>query len=532
MLGLLALTAGLGSCFTGSDGLVPPTQSLYFPTGIVVSPGRTTLYVANSDFDLQYNGGTVQALNLADAEDQPGLRTLANRVIQSIEDGNTPAEVCDTIGSTPNLNTVLYPGPCTAVDAAPFVRAYATIGAFAGGISLLSRDDGEPGARLFVSVRGDPSVTYFDIADDRDGAVDSPCESSFCLECIGEGDEKRCDRSHRIGENIFTSQRGLLMPTEPTSVASAPGRAGDPLVVAHQTAATASLLVNTWPAGSDTTPFAATPSLEFLLEDLPEGPTIVASIPAPAYARANTELEYRPGFAVTHRAATTLTILRYFDDEGATPPRPFLVKSDDVSLTLSNDNSDSRGLAFDTTARDRCEQELCLGDLSNVDCMRQCLEEDVDVYIASRSPASLLVGKLHVEVNEDEDGNVTSLDEVISMDETVPVPLGPALVSVGKVIGVTGELETRIFVVCFDSRFVVVYDPTLRRVETTIRTGRGPFSVAFDTGTDADGNLESLLYITHFTDSYLSVADLDSRRISYATPILNIGPPVVPREEQ
>ena len=36
-------------------------------------------------------------------------------------------------------------------------------------------------------------------------------------------------------------------------------------------------------------------------------------------------------------------------------------------------------------------------------------------------------------------------------DEVVPLPIGSSNVSIGKVIGATGELETRVFVVSFDS---------------------------------------------------------------------------------
>ncbi|MBK8936483.1 MAG: hypothetical protein IPM79_02235 [Polyangiaceae bacterium] len=529
-LGAALAALGAGSCFTGSDGLLPPTESLYFPTGLVVSPGRTTLYVVNSDFDLQYNGGTVQALNLAEAGGQPGVRELARAVATAIADGQDPAEVCGELGSTPNTNVSLYPGPCEPIDVKPFVQAFATVGAFGAGVTLLSRDDGQPGARLFVTVRGDPSVTYFDVPDDRDpGQIVSPCEGDFCLECAAAGDDQRCGRSHRIGENIFTSQRGLLLPTEPISVASAVARGSDPLVIAHQTAATASLVVNTWPEGDDTTPFSATPSLEYLLEGLPEAPTVVTTIPPPALV-ASASLAYRPGFLVSHRAENVLSVLRYFDDANASPPRPFLTKSDDVTLTISGANNDSRGMAFDTTRRDACEAE-CPADDTLTACLEGCLAEKVGFYVVSREPPSLLIGELLTEATREGDA-LAGVKESLSLDESVPLPIGPSLVSVGKVVGPSGELETRVFVVCFDSRFVVVYDPMLRKVESMIRTGRGPFGIAFDTAVNDAGEAESFMYLTHFTDSYLSVIDLDTRRLSYATPIASFGPPVPPREEQ
>src|ERR1700716_1926311 len=65
-VGLLGAAAALSQarCFYTNQGLSPPHRGFYFPTGLAVSPGRTALYVANSDFDLQYNGGTVQVLDL------------------------------------------------------------------------------------------------------------------------------------------------------------------------------------------------------------------------------------------------------------------------------------------------------------------------------------------------------------------------------------------------------------------------------------------------------------------------------------
>jgi len=523
-LGLCVTGALVASCFTGSDGLQPPTKSLYFPTGLAVSPGRTTLYVANSDFDLQYNGGTVQAVDLIN------LRRLARKAVRGLAANQSETELCASLKTTPNLTRTLHPGACAAVDYSQFVEAFATIGAFTSGLTMVSRE-GEPGARLFASVRGDPSVTYFDIHDDRVPDplnLASPCGSKFCLECQATGDDRRCDPSHRIGENIFTSQRGLLLPTEPTGVAAQVSAAGDALLMPHQTTATASLVVNQWPTGGDATPFLATPSLEFLLEGLLDGPTGIAALPAPKLA-ALEGIDYRPGFVISYRAAAALSVVRYYDDAGATPPRPFLVRDSDVAITLSNNGSDSRGMAFDTSERDACEAECAEDDGL---CLRACLDIDVRFYLANRAPAALLIGTLSVEANE-VDGEVTSLTEKISLDESEPMPIGPATVAIGRVIGLDGSFEPRVFVADFDSRFVTIYDPRLRRVETMIRTGRGPSGLAFDTGETDSGNPESFMIIGSFTDSYLTVVDLDSRNPrSYATPILNIGPPTAPREEQ
>ena len=59
---VLALLAT--GCFAPGDGREPPLDRIYFPVGVALSPGYTRMYVANSDFDLQFNAGSLQAYDL------------------------------------------------------------------------------------------------------------------------------------------------------------------------------------------------------------------------------------------------------------------------------------------------------------------------------------------------------------------------------------------------------------------------------------------------------------------------------------
>src|ERR1700691_5380384 len=53
------------ACYSsGAGGTDPPTTTFYFPVGLAVSAGGHVLYAANSDFDLQWNGGTIQSYDL------------------------------------------------------------------------------------------------------------------------------------------------------------------------------------------------------------------------------------------------------------------------------------------------------------------------------------------------------------------------------------------------------------------------------------------------------------------------------------
>jgi hypothetical protein len=85
------------------------------------------------------------------------------------------------------------------------------------------------------------------------------------------------------------------------------------------------------------------------------------------------------------------------------------------------------------------------------------------------------------------------------------------------------EFERRVFVACFDTRRIFVYDPDRRRLETEITTGRGPHALVVDSN-------HGLLYVGHFTDSYLGVVSLDRRYpATYGKVLASIGRAIPPR---
>jgi hypothetical protein len=266
-----------------------------------------------------------------------------------------------------------------------------------------------------------------------------------------------------------------------------------------------------------------------VLGNLPEGPSGVVHLPVPELVRASAgAIAHRPAFVVSHRNAAALSVVRFDDDVRSQPPRPFLTGVETVGISVTNDSSDGRGMAVDASERQACESACAADDLA---CLRGCVDVPLKLYLAGRKPSALIVGTVRTEVAES-NGVVTALLERLTLEETIPLPFGAAQVAVGSVIGRAGELETRVFALSFDSRSIVVYDPLLRRIDAFLHTGRGPFGMAFDTGLDERGELRSYLWVTQFTDSYLAAIDLDTRRLSFGTPILSLGPPVPPRGEQ
>ena len=139
-----AMVTGLGGlgCTASSDEVRPPPDQFFFPTGAVVDPAETTLFVSNANSELRYDSGTVNALDL----------TLVDSIAAA------------WVGPDRTVPSGCYPDetqPETLVcDEAQFIKNSVRIGNFATSLSI--QDTGNGNARLIVPVRGDPSITWID----------------------------------------------------------------------------------------------------------------------------------------------------------------------------------------------------------------------------------------------------------------------------------------------------------------------------------------------------------------------------------
>ena len=515
---LLVAGLSLGGCFSTDTGPSPPAQQFYFPTGLAVSPGGKALIVANSDFDLQFSAGTVQLLDLA----------RLKKLLPPLKDGKVD---CAAAGLSPNApqDQLLFPGPCTAlnVEAPPdgqgsLVKATATIGAFVSDALVVRRPPVSSAetvteARLLLPVRGDPSMTWMSIDDDTNG------EQSFRLEC-GQGSGARCGDDHRAGIDATTNLRDLTLPGEPFAIAASDDTSA--IVISHQTSGAVSLLLNGWATASGPQlpkcqKLPSVPTLSYILSGLSTGVTGVAALPQPRVsALFPDEFPFTPGFLVGYRTASEIDIIRYYDDCAAAPSRPFLSVSSRVGVTVSAGGYDSRSIALDNTPRRTCEDSC---DAADKDCLARCAGVPIDVFVANRTPPSLLVGKATGGVSQ------YGTDDSVTFGDLIPLAQGASRVVLGKVLDRNGTPRARAFVLCFDARLMYVIDPEVSAVEAIVTTGRGPSALVFD----ANLATSSFAYLAHFTDSYLSVLDLDMRHPStYLTLIANVGVPSPPRESR
>lgn len=98
----------MAGCFALGVGIEPSqSRQLYYPTALLTSPGKHALYIVNSDFDIQFTGGTVQAVDL------DSVRKCVGQLATDLATVNVEGQACDNAGLGTNPNQVIYPGPCS-----------------------------------------------------------------------------------------------------------------------------------------------------------------------------------------------------------------------------------------------------------------------------------------------------------------------------------------------------------------------------------------------------------------------------------
>ncbi|HTQ06219.1 MAG TPA: hypothetical protein VMI54_20295 [Polyangiaceae bacterium] len=560
-LGFAFLLAG---CFPSGAGVDPPSdRTVYFPVGLALDPDARHLYIANSDFDLQYNAGTLENWDL------DALR--ARLPVSCTTDADCNGEICD-VASAPAHNPVpsgwcvanvgtadapqagtpcpysrelsaperqLYPGRCASINpqstsgGAPIHLNSVRIGAFATDLIYRARptpDAAGHTGRLFVPVRGDATLHWIDVTSVEDDGSPSPR-----LDCGQDepGTDGACAADHRRGNDPGAENtRGLTMLPEPFGIDA--NDSGEWVMVTNQASFATGIFQNLWGSGNG---FDNGPSYQYTVAGLPGEPMGVVSVPRSRAAVALGQPDL-PEFLVSLRGSAELELLRVYPDAASNPPRPY-AKAPDSTVILTNANgTDSRGMALDASERAAQESacatrngvsDECANSKTNcpadddpayaayVTCVQNAAAAPLGVYVTNREPASLLVGQTR-EVIAD-----LAAYDVPTFQTSVPLDLGPARVVTGDITNTAGEREPRAFALSFDSRRVLIYDIARTQIEGEIITGRGPQAIAID-------GAHALAYVAHFIDSYIGVVDLDQRHTAtYGAMIAMIERPAAPR---
>ncbi|HEY8079167.1 MAG TPA: hypothetical protein VIF62_33775 [Labilithrix sp.] len=601
----MPLILGGVDCYSRGDGSAPPRDVFYYPVGLRVSANGSVLYVVNSDFDLQYNGGTIQSYDLQKVREDaakmlahppPGCPSVA------------PGFRDDGSGTRQPLGEQCAPPR----DSRPFYRRSVVIGAFATDLQISAPPDrltpsgppsGMPCApdgtcqgglvcsggigahvgtcepvsnraldRLFVPVRGNASVTWVDTTRDVEGQQTPPDAAGgyapFELDCAQDS-EGRCSGSHAAGTDATDNSRGFTMPGEPFGMTISPD--GESLLVTHQTDTKVSL----FSTGLSRDPAApiGRPTIDFVLDGLPTGGVGLASVPH------DRESGVAPppfdAFLWTTRASAEVDLVRRYPDQASDTTndagfqgaaasslhRPFIDREQVFPILPTAGGSDSRGIAIDSTPRLACKARVAAADpasgrtQSMVDAETlACARKPARVYIANRSPASLIIGEIGADAPN---GGAYDPDR-LTLETSIPMRAGPSNVYLAPVVDPDGSYALRVFVTCFDSAEVFIFNPDTQLIENEIRVGPGPFALAFDpfriedvatnakvpadpvysASTDAD--LKTLrkyrfAYVASFTQSFVQLIDLDNGeadRTTYERVVYTLGNPTNPLESQ
>jgi hypothetical protein len=670
------------ACYlSGAGGTDPPTNTFYFPVGLAVSAGGNVLYVANSDFDLQWNGGTLQSYDLYHLRHDTAELIGANFLTQSTTDPNCQSTsksqlaLCGLVASDgrtypqgivekklngeihilaqveqwqPNCQSspsisqtngtrLLFGDACSPpVDSTAYIETSAIIGAFATDLQL-SLD----GTRLFSPVRGNATLTWAQVQpdsannippesnDEPDAGADAdapppvwpgymngvlvpllpnvlPPPNPFTFDCGGS----RCDSAHETGAvPTAADTRNVTLPGEPFAMAQTED--GTAVVITHQTSQQTSVLLTglstcldngasvapaCFPIGSNARSTSADggvsseagasggvvaasltdPSMQFVLSGVPIGGDGIVGVPhdldspVPRCELVGYQAPcVRPAFLETSHSAAELDLIRYYSDDGSSLLRPFLVREAAYTLAVNSGGSDSRGIVIDDTPRRACKAQP--GAVAS-----QCAQLPARVFFASRTPPSLVLGEIG---GPSASGDGSFDPDQLVITGNVPLQVGPSKVYLAPIVDATGRYALRVFVACFDSNQIFVYDPQAGVIENVINTGPGPFAMAFDpfslddvaqnnvvegdprqndpnlkaqTGIDVSsaGNGPASLkryrfaYLASFTYSYVQVIDLDdsvfepcpppgdpteSCNVTFERPVFSLGQPIAPK---
>jgi len=623
LLGIAGAAWASPACYAGSSGTSPPPSNFYYPVGLGVSNGGNVLYVVNSDFDLQWNGGTLQSYDLF------MVRRHAAELVTANETGNAPVDgICPSSGASAHPGCIPliagYPSPQTSAgtwstcfgisNAAPpqmsdgtrvflnqgcappvdssnpvYFKDSAILGAFATDLRMAESDvPGFPtGTRMFVPVRGDGAVTWAALTPDTalqappgDPTATSPPTAispsswgPFQFDC-GQGTAPTGSRcaAHESGNdsNEPGDTRNVTLPGEPFGIALTED--GTAMAITHQSTGNTSLLLTGFAQSTDQPPAnenhptdaacdpatgVCNPSMQFVVDNLPSGGNGIVAVPHDPDAVVRCELNgdqppcVKQAFLQTYHLAAEVDLLRYFDDDGSGLHRPYLERELPYSVNTNSPGTDQRGIVIDPTPSLVCKAQLARqsppvmcdrapGQPRSAACVA-CGQRPSRVFIASRAPSSVIYGYVG---QPSANGDGTFDPDQLVLQGNVPLLPGPSRIYLAPIVDATGHLALRLFVVCYDSAVVFVFDPediALRGStavpEAEIYVGAGPFAMAFDPftfqqvaeqeadekimGTDVvvlpDMRQDPRLglktyrfgYLASFMNSYLQVIDLD-----------------------
>jgi DNA-binding beta-propeller fold protein YncE len=465
-------------------GTEPLAAQFHFPAGIAIDPIRPYLYVTNANADLKYGGGTLQVVNLERFDCAVArMRGAATTGICANPCWTADTGLCTFDPNDPNM---------IDCDATPFVVGSATvkIGNFAGDIQVLSDGLGVDRRRLFVAVRGDPSITWVDVdLDDPDAAA---CAGGVTMSCFDNPAAKHaqagmpgCDRSRLIQDfvqpvncigtgpavGVTCPTASTTLPPEPFAlVLDPPGDQPPGLLsdgVTHYRR-----LVTSHLSGGQVTVIDA------------RGPPKIESISGQFFSPDQLQRHGAFGLApmpfggprglwyLTSNNQPTIAGFRIADVEVVTAAFSFSLGG------VYQSGADGRDIVFDP--------------------------DGSRAFLAENNPPSVAV----IDTQPSPTSAGVPANKLV---DVIDVCQQPSRIKVVKEVGpgAPGEaplVQTRVYVVCFLANQVMVVDPDRPLVLDTILVGRGPNDIVVP----SPGAFPTRrAYVTNFGDGSISLIDLE-----------------------
>jgi hypothetical protein len=394
--GLVWLLAG---CPASGDEVRLPADQFYFPTGMDIAPDQSALFVASANADLRYDSGAVQVVDLGKVDE----------VIAEWE-----VEFSPPLDEDCAVDLMV---PFTLVcDESVFINENAGVRTGNFATDLKVQDLGPDKVRLFLAVRGDPSLTWIDYQDEN-------------LSCSGsESGFPECDDEHRLVQ-LRNDEDLIALPDEPFGLYVGGDATGGYVVMTHLR--TGAVTVADAPTEEDRQPILSDAINNLFIIDPQSGATGAVGV-AGRCAKCGESSPANDRIYVTSRVESrvqTLIAVRGANRLPALVPTEFFFMS--------------RGVAFSTNGR---------GIAFSSDGSR--------AYIVNRSPPMLHIFD-------------TSLDEV-------GVPRNQFLGGVELCVEASNLTVAdtprgeRVFVACFRNGQIWSIDPGGRVVDAIIDVGRGP----------------------------------------------------------
>jgi DNA-binding beta-propeller fold protein YncE len=307
----ISITGLLAGCPAAGDDLQPPRDNLVFPTGLAVSPDASRLFAVSANSDLRWSSGSVLAvdLELIDGLVRQWLALPLEPGKCQGQEGPLANDWCACDLDDPRI---LSCAQTLVMDEDAGVR----VGNFATDIAVQDLGTGE--LRLFVPVRGDPSVTFIDY---RAGE----------LQCDGSGEGfPLCDNHRVLG---FYAEPERTLRAEPFGVFV--DSDSEFAVVTHLQRAAVSLL---------TAPVAGTPALVDEMNNLFSGDNFGVQAAIGVAGRRVPDPAQSTLLYVTSRTDNRVQMLSVAPGQDGELPR--LVPAGFFFLTSVAPSTDSRDIAF------------------------------------------------------------------------------------------------------------------------------------------------------------------------------------------